>query len=135
MGHVSSSIDYARLATLVRDKGSLVMMDGELPAPVDEFRRELRRAGRTTGIRILTSHRQGSFVAWDPEYVVPAEILRAAVDTLDSLPSTQPTCPVDQTIMRDQPGGWICGWCGHQIEAPALDRPIPEFTGPTFEGS
>lgn len=131
----SSSIDYDRLAERVRSAGSLVLMDGELPAPVDEFRRQLRRAGRAAGIRILTSHRGGSFVAWDPQYVVPAETLRAAVDALDTLPSTQPTCPVDQTVMRDQPGGWICGQCGHEIRAPELTRPMPEFTGPAFKGS
>lgn len=131
----SSSIDYDRFATMVRETGSIAMLDGELPAPVDEFRKQLRRAGRAAQIRILTSHRNGSFVAWDPEYVVPAETLRAAVDALDLLPSTQPTCPNDLTVMRDQPGGWICSQCGHQIHAAALDRPMPEFTGPAFKGS
>lgn len=102
----------------------------ELPAPVDEFRRGLRRAARAAGIRVLTSRQGGSFIAWDPAFEVPAEALRAAMDALTILPSTVATCPDDLVVMRDAPGGgWVCPECGRRVELPPSTRPKPDDTG------
>lgn len=126
------SIDYRLYVRRLQQTGSIVMMHQELPAPVDEFRRGLRRAARAAGIRVLTSSREGSFIAWDPAFEVPAEALRAAMNALTILPSTSPTCPDDLVVMREMreaPGGWVCPECGRRIEVPPSIRPMPDGTG------
>jgi hypothetical protein len=99
------SIDYRLYVRRLQQTGSIAMMHQELPAPVDEFRRGLRRAARAAGIRVLTSSKEGSFIAWDPAFEVSAEALRAAMNALTILPSTSPTCPDDLVVMREAPGG------------------------------
>lgn len=128
------AINYQAYVARLQHAGSIALLQSEIPAPVDEFRRELRRAARAVGIRMRSSSREQSFIAWDPAYVVPPEALRAAMDALTILPSTQPACPVDGTLMRDEPGGWRCGDCGHQVPAPPLTRKIPDFDGPAING-
>lgn len=125
-----SSVEYALYVARLRSTGSIALLQQELPAPVDEFRRGLRRAARDAGIRVLTSRQGGSFIAWDPAFEVPAEALRAAMDALIILPSTSPTCPDDLVVMRDAPGGgWACPECGRRVELPPSTRPKPDDTG------
>ncbi|MFJ6534487.1 hypothetical protein [Microbacterium sp. NPDC091662] len=128
------AVNYQAYVAQLQQTGSIALLQSEIPAPVDEFRRELRRAARAVGIRMRSSSREQSFIAWDPAYVVPPEALRAAMDALTILPSTQPACPVDGTMMRDEAEGWRCGDCGHQVPAPPLTREIPAFHGPTING-
>lgn len=46
----------------------------------------------------------------------------------------QPRCPECGTVMRDVPGGWKCGGCGH-ADYPAIDgRQQPTFDGPSING-
>ena len=125
-----SELEFAIYIARIRNTGSIALLQQELPVPVDEFRRGLRRAARNAGIRVLTSRQGGSFIAWDPAFEVPAEALRAAMDALTILPSTIPTCPADQVAMRDTPGGgWICPECGRRVELPPSTRPKPDDTG------
>jgi hypothetical protein len=125
-----SSVEYALYIARLRNTGSIALLQQELPAPVDEFRRGLRRAARDAGIRVLTSRQGGSFIAWDPAFEVPAEALRAAMDALTILPSTVPTCPDDLVVMRDATGGgWVCPECGRRVELPPSTRPKPDDTG------
>lgn len=125
-----SELEYAIYIARIRNTGSIALLQQELPAPVDEFRRSLRRAARAAGIRILTSRQGGSFIAWDPAFEVPTETLRAAMDALSFLPSTVPTCPDDLVVMRDAPGGgWVCPECGRRVDLPPLTRPKPDATG------
>lgn len=125
-----SELDFAIYIARLRNTGSITLLQQELPVPADEFRRGLRRAARDAGIRVLTSRQGGSFIAWDPAFEVPAEALRAAMDTLSILPSTAPTCPDDLVVMRDAPGGgWVCPECGRCVELPPSTRPKPDDTG------
>lgn len=125
-----SSAEYSLYVARLRNTGSIAMMHQELPAPVDEFRRGLRRAARAAGIRVLTSSKDGSFIAWDPAFEVPAEALRAAMDALTIIPSKSPECPDDLVVMRDAPGGgWICPECGRRIEIPPSIGPKPGDAG------
>lgn len=128
------AVNYQAYVAQLQQTGSIALLQSEIPAPVDEFRRELRHAARAAGIRMRSSSREQSFIAWDPAYVVPPEALRAAMDALTILPSTQPACPVDGTLMRDEAEGWRCGDCGHHVPAPSLTREIPAFQGPTIHG-
>lgn len=124
------AVNYSAFVAQLQQRGSIALFQQELPAPVDEFRRELRRAARAAGIRMRSSSTQQSFIAWDPSYEVPAETLRAAMDALSLLPSTVPTCPDDLVLMRDAPGGgWICPECGRRVELPPSTRPKPDDTG------
>lgn len=123
------SIDYRLYVRRLQQTGSIAMMHQELPAPVDEFRRGLRRAARAAGIRVLTSSKEGSFIAWDPAFEVSAEALRAAMNALTILPSTSPTCPDDLVVMREAPGGWACPECGRRIEVPPSIVPKTDGTG------
>ncbi|MCB1298388.1 MAG: hypothetical protein KDB08_05340, partial [Microthrixaceae bacterium] len=116
--------------TQLQNTGSIAMMQQELPAPVDEFRRGLRRAAKAAGIRILTSSKDGSFIAWDPAFDVPADALREAMDTLTSLPSTVPSCPDDLVVMRDAPGGgWACPECDRRVVIPPSTKSKPDDSG------
>jgi hypothetical protein len=125
-----SSAEYSLYVARLRNTGSIAMMHQELPASVDEFRRGLRRAAREAGIRVLTSSKDGAFIAWDPAYEVPAETLRAAMNALTILPSTSPECPDDLVVMHDAPGGgWACPECGRRIEIPPAIGPKPDDTG------
>lgn len=125
-----SSAEYSLYVARLRNTGSIAMLQQELPAPVDEFRRGLRRAAREAGIRVLTSSKDGSFIAWDPAYEVPAEALRAAMNALTIIPSTSPECPDDLVVMRDAPGGgWVCPECGRRIEIPPAIGPKPGDAG------
>ena len=126
-----SSVEYALYIARLRNTGSIALLQQELPAPVDEFRRGLRRAARDAGIRVLTSRQRGSFIAWDPAFKVNVEsALRAAMDALTILPSTVPTCPDDLVVMRDAPGGgWVCPECGRRVKLPPSTRPKPDDTG------
>lgn len=125
-----SSAEYSLYVARLRNTGSIAMMHQELPAPVDEFRRGLRRAAREAGIRVLTSSRDGSFIAWDPAYEVSTEALRAAMNALTILPSTSPACPDDLVVMRDAPGGgWVCPECGRRIDVPPALGPKPDDAG------
>lgn len=125
-----SELDFNTYIARLQSAGSIALLQQELPAPVDEFRRGLRRAARAAGIRVLTSSQGGSFIAWDPAFEVPAEALRAAMDALTILPSTVPTCPDDLVVMRDAPGGgWVCPECGHRVELPPSTKPKPDDTG------
>ncbi len=127
-------INYPGYVAQLQQTGSVSLLQAEIPVDVDEFRRELRRAARAVGIRMRSSSRELTFVAWDPAYEVPVESLRTAMDALSFIPSTQPTCPVDGTVMRSEVDSWICGSCGHQVPVPPLDREIPDFDGPTVNG-
>ncbi|MFH8253022.1 hypothetical protein ACH3VR_21830 [Microbacterium sp. B2969] len=125
-----SEIDFETYVARLRSTGGIALLQQELPAPVAEFRRGLRRAARAEGIRVLTSHQGDSFIAWDPAFQVPAETLRAAMDALSFLPSTVPTCPDDLVVMRDAPGGgWVCPECGRRVDLPPSTRPKPDDTG------
>lgn len=125
-----SELDFDTYIARIQSAGSIALLQQELPAPVDEFRRGLRRAARAAGIRVLTSSQGGSFIAWDPEFEVRAETLRAAMDALTLLPSTHPTCPDDLVVMRDAPGGgWVCPECGRRVDIPPATRPKPDDTG------
>lgn len=122
-----SELEYAIYISRIRSTGSIALLQQELPVPVDEFRRRLRGAARTAGIRVLTSRQGDSFIAWDPAYEVPAETLRAAMDPLSLLPSTVPTCPDDLVTMRDAPGGgWACAECGRRVDLPPSTRHKPD---------
>ena len=127
-------IDYPAFVARLQQTGSISLLQAEIPVDVDEFRRQLRRAARAAGIRMRSSSRDPSFIAWDPAFEVPADALRAAMDALTLLPSTQPTCPVDGTLLRTEADTWVCGSCGHQVTVPPRERESPTFDGPTVNG-
>jgi len=125
-----SSTRYAPYIARLRNTGSIALLHQELPGPVDEFRRGLRKAAREAGIRVLTSSKDGSFIAWDPAFEVTADAMRAAMNALTILPSTNPECPDDLVIMRDAPGGgWVCPECGRRIDIPSTIGPKPDDSG------
>lgn len=99
----SISIGYALYVARLQRTGSIALTHQELPAPVDEFRRGLRRAAKDAGIRVLTSSKDESFIAWDPAFEVSMDAMREAMNSLDFLVSTNPTCPDDLVAMRDAP--------------------------------
>lgn len=127
-------INYPALVAQLQQTGSISVLQAGIPVDVNEFRRQLRRAARAAGIRMRSSSKDQSFIAWDPAYEVPADALRAAMDALTLLPSTQPTCPVDGTLLRSEADTWVCGSCGHQVAIPPLEHEMPEFDGPTVNG-
>lgn len=125
-----SSTRYALYVARLRNTGSIALMHQELPEPVDEFRRALRTAAREAGIRVLTSSKDGSFIAWDPAFEVTADAMRAAMNALTILPSTSPECPDDLVVMRDAPGGgWVCPECGRRVDIPPSIGPRPDDAG------
>lgn len=125
----SISIGYALYVARLQRTGSIALTHQELPAPVDEFRRGLRRAAKDAGIRVLTSSKDESFIAWDPAFEVSMDAMREAMNSLDFLVSTNPTCPDDLVAMRDAPDGWACPECGRRVEIPASVAPKPDDSG------
>ena len=68
----------------------------------------------------------------EPRFLeVTGDILGSDVD------AQQPRCPTCGTVMRDIPGGFVCGGCGHvddrAAELSAVQMP-PEFDGPAIQG-
>lgn len=125
----SISIGYALYVARLQRTGSIALAHQELPAPVGEFRRGLRSAAKDAGIRVLTSSKDGSFIAWDPAFEVSMDAMREAMNSLDSLVPTTPTCPDDMVVMRDAPGGWVCPECGRRVDIPTSAAPKPDDHG------
>lgn len=46
--------------------------------------------------------------------------------------ASQPHCPDDGVVMRDDAGGWRCPECGHVQQAHDAGMP-PEFEGPDLD--
>jgi hypothetical protein len=82
-----ATIAYDLWIARLRNEGSIYLSQSELPAPIAEFRSELRRAARASGMRLRTSGQDEQFLAWDPDYVVSDEQMRAAVASLSLPPS------------------------------------------------
>lgn len=76
------TVNYAAFVSRLKTDGAVQIAKDDLPAPLDEFRRELRRAGRAAGMRVLSSAQTRWFIAWDPDHVVSDERMRAAMDAV-----------------------------------------------------
>lgn len=110
------TVNYPMWVERIREEGSVHLPVTDLPAELAEFRRELRRAGRAAGIRVLTSASGEYFIAWDPDHEVSPERLRAAMDAITlAMPATAPDCPVCGTRCSPAGKAWVCRSCGLSV--------------------
>lgn len=106
-------VNYSWYVAHLREEGSFHTLTENLPVDVAEFRRELRRAMKAAGLRVQTSNQHGRFIAWDPDYEVPEEKLRAAMDAMAiSAGPLPPYCPNCGGSCRRDGKAWRCEQCG-----------------------
>ncbi|WP_300265880.1 hypothetical protein [Microbacterium sp.] len=74
------TVNYRMYVARIREDGSVTLPIDELPAPLNEFRLALRRAGRTEGLRILSLSTHGHFTAYDPEHRISSERMHEIVE-------------------------------------------------------
>ncbi|MCC4268025.1 hypothetical protein [Microbacterium schleiferi] len=109
-------VNYSWYVAHIREEGSFHTASENLPVDLAEFRRELRRAMKAAGLRLQTSNQNGTFIAWDPDYVVPDEKLRAVTDamTFDFL-KLPPSCPACKGRTERRSKAWQCTKCGMTV--------------------
>lgn len=97
----------------IRDDGAVQVPLEDVPGELVDFRRELRRAVKTAGMRLRTSSQGGWFLAWDPDHVVSPERMRAAMNALDlsGITATDPDCPSCGTRAVPRGRAWWCRTC------------------------
>ncbi|QAY74250.1 hypothetical protein ET445_13870 [Agromyces protaetiae] len=111
-------LNYSWYVARLREEGSFHTATENLPVDVAEFRRELRRAMKVAGLRLQTSNRSGLFIAWDPDYEVPAEKLRAVMEATSlSAGPLPPSCPNCGGLCLAERKAWRCPNCGMAVLA------------------
>ncbi|GAA4383361.1 hypothetical protein [Agromyces bauzanensis] len=112
-------INYAWYVANLQLTGSFHFPARELPTDLAEFRRDLRRAAKAAGIRVHTSDRGHTFFAWDPDYEVSPEQLRAVVEAAAlGAPDLPPWCPSCGGPTMPQGKSWRCEKCDVMVLAP-----------------
>lgn len=109
-------VNYSWYVAHLREEGSFHTLTENLPVDVVEFRRELRRAMKAAGLRVQTSNQHGRFIAWDPDYEVPEERLRAVMEALTlAAPAASPSCPSCNGRTERRGKAWQCSNCGMTV--------------------
>jgi len=116
---MSEASNYGSWVARLRDSGLVRMPLSELPGDLADVRDGLTSAAEAVGMRLQTSVRGGSFLAWDADRMIDPDRLHAAMTAavLLDLGVLDPRCPNCGTATEPSQRGWWCSVCDVAVVA------------------